>query len=61
MGLLIIFYISCFEHGGSAVRVVSELAHCCGLEIGWVESELIVSSYLIQCILITHMFISSEV
>ena len=61
MSLLIILYITGLEYGSSAVRVVSELAHCCSFEIGWIESELIVSAYLIEGILISHMFISCEV
>lgn len=61
MGLLVVFDITGLKHGSSAFRIVSKLAHSCGFEIGWIESELVVGSYLIKGILIAHVFISGEV
>ena len=61
MGFLIILHITSLEYGSSAIGVVPEFAHSCSFEIGWVESKLVVSAYLIESILITHVFISCEV
>ena len=61
MRFLIIFNITGFENCCSTIGVISEFAHCCSFKIGWIEAKLIMSSYLIQCILIAHVLICCEV
>jgi hypothetical protein len=61
MCLLIIFYVTRLKDSSSAIGVISKFAHCCCFKISWIEPKFVMGSYLIQCILVTHMFISCEV
>ena len=59
--LLIIFHISSLEDWLPRQRVVHELTLSCCLETVGICAKLIVSSYLIQCVLVAYEFIFCKI
>ena len=59
--LLVVLDISGLKNSFSSPWIVHEFTSSCGLEICWVSSKLVVSSYLVERILIAHELISREI
>jgi len=58
---LIILDISRLENWCSLFRIISKFAFCRGFEICWVCAQLVMSTYLIESILVAHMLILREI
>ena len=58
---LVLLHIFGVERSIPSLCVISEFRLSSGLKISRVSAKLVMSAYLIQSILITHMFIFSEI
>ena len=61
MSFLIILDFSCRKNRMPLCGVILELAGGCSFKISWIYPQLIVSSYLVQCILIAKELILAEI
>ena len=59
--LLVVFHVARLENGVSGFRIILESALRGRLKQIWIRAELVMRSYLIQCILVTHVLIFGKV
>ena len=60
MALLIILHFPSAEHRISIISVISKFAFCCCFETWWINTKFVMSSYLIQSILISEKLVLAK-